>query len=131
MTRNVCSSFLRDYGDLSNDGLYKGSDRAGYKVLPGAQDQVGVSRDPLSLRDLLKDDELSDMLFEDRITMQATMFEPVGGMDRIPAAFRKAIRSPIVLGAEVSRIRQTSEKDRDHLSRSQQWRNPTSSRLTM
>jgi monoamine oxidase len=103
-------AFLQDYGDLSTDGLYKGSDRAGYKTLPGAQDQVGVCRDPLSLRDLLKDDELSDMLFEDSITMQATMFEPVGGMDRIPAGFRKAIRSPIVLGAEVNRIRQTPDK---------------------
>lgn len=102
--------FLQDYGDLSTDGLYKGSDRAGYKILPGAQDQVGVSRDPLNLRELLKDDELSDMLFEDNITMQATMFEPVGGMDRIPAGFRKAIRSPIVLEAEVRRIRQNPAK---------------------
>ena len=35
-------AFLRTYGDLSKDGLYKGTDRAGYKVLPGAYDQVGV-----------------------------------------------------------------------------------------
>ncbi len=104
------TAFLRDYGDLAKDGLYKGSDRAGYKVLPGAEDQVGVSRDPLSLRDLLKDDVLSDMLFEDSISMQATMFEPVGGMDRIPAAFHRAIKSPILLGAEVSRIRQSPDK---------------------
>lgn len=103
-------TFLREYGDLSTDGLYKGSDRAGYKVLPGASDQVGVNRDPLSLRDLLKDDALDDMLFGDSITMQATMFEPVDGMDRIPAAFNKAIQSPIVLGAEVRRIRQSSDK---------------------
>src|SRR5208283_500338 len=73
-------------------------------------DQVGVSRDPLSLRDLLKDDELPDMMFDDMIDMQATMFEPVGGMDRIPAAFHRSIRSPIRLGAEVRSIRQTSEK---------------------
>ena len=103
-------AFLREYGDLSTDGLYKGSDRAGFKVLPGAQDQIGVSRDPLSLRDLLKDEALDDTLFGDSITMQATMFEPVGGMDRIPAAFQKAIKSPIVLGAEVSRIRQSPDK---------------------
>jgi monoamine oxidase len=104
------TAFLKDYGDLKDDGIYKGSERAGYKVLPGAADQVGVSRDPLSLRDLLKDDDLSDMLFGDNIAMQATMFEPVGGMDRIPAAFHQAIRSPIVLGAEVSRIRQSPDK---------------------
>src|SRR5216684_2954216 len=43
--------FLRNYGDLSKDNLYKGSERAGYKVSPGAYDQVGLRRDPLSLRD--------------------------------------------------------------------------------
>lgn len=103
-------TFLRDYGDLSKDNLYKGSDRAGYKVFPGAYDQIGVSRDPLSLRDLLKDDALDSMMFDQNIDMQATMFEPVGGMDRIPAAFQKSIKSPIVLGAEVIRIRQSPEK---------------------
>jgi monoamine oxidase len=103
-------AFLRDYGDLSKDDLYKGTDRDGYKVLPGAYDQIGVRRDPLELRDLLKDDALGGMMFEDNIVMQATMFEPVGGMDRIPAAFHKSIKSPIVLGAGVSRIRQSSEK---------------------
>jgi monoamine oxidase len=100
-------AFLRQYGDLSKDGLYKGSSRSGFKILPGPYDQVGVARDPLSLQDLLKDDALSGMLFDDLIVMQATMFEPVGGMDRIPAALHKAIRSPILLGAEVSSIRQT------------------------
>jgi monoamine oxidase len=103
-------AFLRNYGDLSKDSLYKGSERAGYKVLPGANDQVGARRDPLSLHDLLKDDALGSMMFDDIIDMQATMFEPVGGMDRIPAAFHKSIKSPILLGAEVSRIRQTTEK---------------------
>jgi monoamine oxidase len=103
-------AFLRDYGDLSKDNTYKGSERAGYKVAPGPYDQIAVRRDPLSLRELLKDDELPDMMFNDMVEMQATMFEPVGGMDRIPAALHKAIRSPIRLGAEVSRIRQTADK---------------------
>ena len=103
-------AFLRNYGDLSKDNLYKGTDRAGYKVLPGPYDQIGVSRDPLSLRDLLKDDALDGMMFDENIDMQATMFEPVGGMDRIPASFHKSIKSPIGLGAEVSRIRQSAEK---------------------
>jgi monoamine oxidase len=103
-------AFLRNYGDLSKDSLYKGSERAGYQVLPGPYDQIGVRRDPLSLRDLLKDDALGSMMFDENIDMQATMFEPVGGMDRIPAGFHKSIKSPILLGAEVSRIRQSSEK---------------------
>src|SRR3984893_10707557 len=103
-------AFLRNYGDLSKDGLYRGTERAGYKVLPGAFDQIGVRRDPLTLHDLLKDDALGSMMFDDNIDMQATMFEPAGGMDRIPGAFHKSIRSPILLGAEVRRIRQNPEK---------------------
>jgi monoamine oxidase len=103
-------AFLRNYGDLSKDNVYKGTERAGYKVLPGPYDQIGVRRDPLSLRDLLEDDALGSMLFDENIVMQATMFEPVGGMDRIPVAFSRSIKSPIVLGAEVSRIRQGSEQ---------------------
>jgi monoamine oxidase len=103
-------AFLRNYGDLSTDNVYKGSDRAGYKIFPGPFDQIGVSRDPLSLRDLLKDDSLGSTMFGEDIVMQATMFEPVGGMDRIPAGFHKSITSPIVLGAEVRRIRQGSDK---------------------
>jgi monoamine oxidase len=103
-------AFLRSYGDLSNDNTYKGTERAGYKVLPGAYAQIGVRRDPLSLRDLLKDEALGSILFNEHILMQATMFEPVGGMDRIPAAFHKSIKSPIVLNAEVIRIRQSSDK---------------------
>ena len=71
-------AFLREYGDLSKDSLYKGSERSGYKVFPGAFDQIGVSRDPLSLGDLLKDDALDDIMFSDIIEMQAPMFEPVG-----------------------------------------------------
>ena len=103
-------AFLRSYGDLSKDGLYKGTDRAGYKVSPGAYEQIGAERVPLSLRDLLKDEALGDMMFDDNIEMQAPMFEPVGGMDRIPAALHRSIKSPIVLGAEVIRIRQSPEK---------------------
>jgi len=103
-------AFLRDYGDLSKANLYRGSERAGYKSAPGPYDQVGVPRDPLSLRDLLHDPDLSDIIFNDMIDMQATMFEPVGGMDRIPAAFHRSIRSPILLGAQVSGIHQTPNK---------------------
>jgi monoamine oxidase len=102
--------FLRDYGDLSKDSLYLGSERAGYKVVPGPYDQVAVRRDPLSLRDLLRDTDLSDMMFDNIANMQATMFEPVGGMDRIPAAFHRSIKSPILLGVEVIRIRRHSDK---------------------
>jgi monoamine oxidase len=102
--------FLRDYGDLSKNNRYEGSDRAGYKVYPGAASQAGVKQDPLSLGDLLHDSALGGILFADMIDMQATMLEPVGGMDRIPAAFHRSIKSAILRQSEVIRISQQMDR---------------------
>lgn len=100
-------AFLKTYGDLTPDLRFAGTDRSGYVTPPGAADNAGRRRDPLPLSELLKDEVLPLTLYEDNILQQATMFQPVGGMDQIPAAFARAIRSPIRLGAEVRRIRQT------------------------
>ena len=43
---------------------------------------------------------------EDEIDWQATMFQPVGGMDQIPMAFKKKLGSVIRQRAEVVQIRQ-------------------------
>ncbi|HKR88349.1 MAG TPA: FAD-dependent oxidoreductase [Phenylobacterium sp.] len=100
-------SFLRGYGDLAPDLVYRGSERAGYVRTPGAADQTGIARPPLALRDLLGDPALPNILFEDNVLMQATMLEPVGGMDQIPRALAAALRRPPRLGAEVRAIRQS------------------------
>ncbi|TWB34621.1 flavin monoamine oxidase family protein [Nitrospirillum pindoramense] len=99
-------AFLKSYGDLSPEGRYDGSDRSGYVQPPGAADQVGTKRAPLPLRDLLGEDTVPPaILFEENILMQATMFQPVGGMDRIPVALAKALKAPPRLNAVVDRIR--------------------------
>ena len=85
--------FLRVYGDLSPDLFYKGSTRSGFRTLPGASFERGVPRDPIDLRLLLDENLWSGILFEDMFVMQATMLQPVGGMDRIPAAFQKRLHS--------------------------------------
>jgi monoamine oxidase len=100
--------FLRKYGDLSPDYLYKGSQRSGFKVLPGAGDQVGIPRDPLDMHALLDANLWDGMLFEDMFDMQATMFQPVGGMDRIAAAFEKGLGDCIRFNAPVQQIRKTA-----------------------
>ena len=97
--------FLRKYGDLSPDYFYKGSARSGYKILPGAGSQLGVPRDPLDMRALLDANLWDGMLFEDMFDMQATMFQPVGGMDRIAAAFEKKLSNSIRFDASVEQIR--------------------------
>jgi monoamine oxidase len=98
-------AFLRQYGDLSPDLLYKGSTRAGYKTLPGPADQVGVKRDPVPLGVLLDADMWAGLLLEESFTQQATMFQPVGGMDRIAAAFAEKLGPIVRLANEVTAIR--------------------------
>jgi monoamine oxidase len=99
--------FLRTYGDLSPDYLYKGSRRSGYKVMPGAGNQGGAVRDPFDMHALLDADLWERMLFEETFDMQATMFQPVGGMDRIPAAFEQRLQNVIRFNSPVEQIRKT------------------------
>jgi monoamine oxidase len=99
--------FLRQYGDLNPDLLFRGTDRSGYKVPPGASQQRPVVNDPLAMHELLDANLWQGMLVEDVIEWQPTMFQPVGGMDRIPYAFASRLDSVIRYGAVVSRIRQS------------------------
>ena len=99
-------AFLKQYGPLSPDQKYVGSARSGYKVSPGAADAVGVFNDPLDFRALLSAKLWTQMMEEDEIDWQATMFQPVGGMDQIPMAFKKKLGSVIRSRAEVAEIRQ-------------------------
>ena len=64
-------------------------------------------KDPLPMHALLSADLWQGLLAEDVIDWQATMFQPVGGMDRIPAAFEKKLGSVVRYGAEVKQIRQS------------------------
>jgi monoamine oxidase len=100
-------AFLRIYGDLSPDYFYKGTERAGYKVSPGAGEQAGVARDPLDMSSLLDANLWLGLMYEERFPWQATMFQPVGGMDRIPAAFEKRIGHMIRYQCPVQQIRKT------------------------
>lgn len=98
--------FLRAYGDLDETMSFKGTERSGFAQVPGAADQFGVGRPPVPLKGLLDNQLLGATLFEDNINMQATMFQPVGGMDQIVAGFERAIESPVIRNAEVIQIRQ-------------------------
>jgi monoamine oxidase len=98
-------AFLKQYGDLSPDMLFKGSSRAGYTVLPGAGEEAGVVRDPVPLGTLLDIELWGAMLAEENFDFQATMFHPVGGMDRIPEAFAQKLGPIVRLMTEVTGIR--------------------------
>jgi monoamine oxidase len=105
VTRGKLVSFLKLYGDLADDGSYQGSQRSGLAQVPGATVEQAIAVPPVSLDALLANAQLSMILFEENVLMQPTMFQPVGGMDRLPVALAKALRTPVRLGAEVREIR--------------------------
>ena len=100
--------FLKAYGDLGTDGRFTGTERSGFGTAPGAGVTFASPSTAMPLDQLLANQRLPMTLFEDNLYMQATMFEPVGGMDRIHAAMDNALRRPALRGAEVTRIRQRS-----------------------
>ncbi len=106
--REQMLAFLRVYGPLDDAGKYKGSDRAGYSKLAGAADDAGVLSDPIDMHTLLQANFWQGILFEETFDMQATMFQPVGGMDRIPYAFAKALGDTVHYNSPVTEIRKTA-----------------------
>jgi monoamine oxidase len=102
-------AFLRTYGDLSPDFAFKGSTRSGYKSLPAAGDEAGERRDPMPLGTLLDIDMWGAVMFEEGFDFQATMFQPVGGMDRIPMAFAEKLGPVVRLQTEVTSIKRRND----------------------
>lgn len=98
--------FLKFYGDLGDDGLFTGSERSGFVAAPGAVNDSAQRPAPVPLARLLGNEQLGMSLFEDMPYMQPTMFEPVGGMDRLHIAMAKALKVPPVLGAQIIKLRQ-------------------------
>jgi monoamine oxidase len=106
--RERMTEFLKIYGPLDAKGTYVGSDRAGYKIPPGAGFQVPVPEAPMDMRVLLDENFWYALFTEEAWDWQATMMQPVGGMDRIPYAFAKAIEPVMHYNSPVTEIRKTS-----------------------
>lgn len=97
--------FLRLYGDLRPDYVFTGTERSGFATAPGAGVTFASPGTALPLDQLLANEQLPATLFEDNLYMQATMFQPVGGMDRIHAGFDRNLRRSAIRGAVVTRMR--------------------------
>lgn len=100
--------FLAGYGDLDDKAKYHGTMRAGFLTHRGAGADASKLHDPLPLHDLLVANFSKAEFYEDQIDWQATMFQPVGGMDRIPYAFAKSLGDLIHYNCPVSEIRKTA-----------------------
>jgi monoamine oxidase len=101
-------TFLDDYGPLTRDGKYIGSGRAGFEREPGAGENDAINMKPLSLHTLLDGNFWNDLLSEEANDWQATMFQPVGGMDRIAYAFSKELGDIVQFNAPVKQLDKTA-----------------------
>lgn len=106
--REKLMQYLKGYGDLDDRGAFVGTERSGFKIEPGAGATMATVSSPMSLDQILANEQLPKALFDEDFYMQATMFEPVGGMDRITHAMNAALRRPALVGSEVRRIRQAA-----------------------
>jgi monoamine oxidase len=104
--------FLSSFGSIGNKAAgfaYTGADgRRGYEVEPGAGMEGGTTAAPYPLSDVFASGVGNYFSFEFGWDQAMMMFQPVGGMDRIPYAFETAIgKDKIRYGAEVTGLRNT------------------------
>ena len=100
--------YLSGYGDLDKTAKYGGTTRAGFMTPRGAGDDPSKLHATLPLHDLLLANFGKAEFYEDQIDWQATMFQPVGGMDRIPYAFAKSLEKEVQYDCPINEIRKTS-----------------------
>jgi monoamine oxidase len=100
---------LKVYGDLSPEFRYTGSSRAGYAVPPGAEQASGVLHRPLDVATLLNPDLWRTLEVDEAYEWQATMLQPVGGMDRLVDAFARRLGDCIRLGVEAEAVLNTPD----------------------
>ena len=102
-------AFLVRDGYLSPKDLsYAGAEGRGYDVWPGAMIEPGPGKKgtPHSLPDMLHSKAWRVLRSVTAFSQQRTMFQPVGGMDRIAAGFAAKVGPMIQYGTVVERIRQ-------------------------
>ncbi|MEN1835765.1 FAD-dependent oxidoreductase [Pseudomonas lijiangensis] len=102
-------AFLQVYGDLSQELAYEGSIRSGHQDSPSHPGALPGSLAPVTLDRLLHPELWGALLHSEFPEFSATMFQPVGGMDRITEAFYSRLTDQVQLGAQVRRIRQLEE----------------------
>jgi monoamine oxidase len=102
--RALMLDFLTGFGDLDPKRRYVGTTRAGFTTPRDAGPAQAVLHTPLKLTELLAADFSKGEFYEEQIDWQATMFQPIGGMDEIPYAFSRTMPNAIAYGCEVTEI---------------------------
>ena len=111
--RELFLSYLRSEGYLTGaDFKYVGTEGRGWEVNPGAglDPGPGKASRPLALTDILQSRTWATLKSVSDFDQQRTMFEPVGGMDRLPAGFMRNLKPNIIRQSHVvEKISQTPD----------------------
>jgi monoamine oxidase len=99
--------FLAGFGQLDASGTYVPGERGGFLVDRGAGPVEAKFMPALDRHELLRADLSTGEFYEEHIDWQATMFQPVGGMDQIWFAFARALGAAVKLDAPVTAINNT------------------------
>jgi monoamine oxidase len=103
-------ALARSFGRLRADYSYRGSPRAGFRELPGAGTQRGRLNEPLALAALAGKPFWQEAAsFGEGFDQAATMLQPVGGMDRIAAAFARRLGNRIRFDKVATEIRRLGD----------------------
>lgn len=105
--------FLAPYAGIGQDGRYAPSGPSGFEVEPGGYGHAPKPLGRLTQKELLPSRAIAlPYFFEHIADMQATMLQPVGGMDRIADAIYAQVKPMVRLGSPVSAIRRTGDRVR-------------------
>ena len=105
--------FLGFWGSLDDKGAYAPQGSSGYAVEGGGYTQAPVPLPPLSLKELMPSRAVGlPYVFDSIWDMQATMLQPVGGMDRIAHAIYERVKPLVRLRTPISAIRRSGNRVR-------------------
>ncbi|MBV9959982.1 MAG: FAD-dependent oxidoreductase, partial [Acidobacteria bacterium] len=121
--RDKLLSLLVDFGDLQSNYTYAGSTRSGCEY-PLTVEQSCEPESRLSLQYLLSSEFWKHRFYQPiDFEWQPTLFQPVGGMDRIVDGFKNKVGDLIEYEAEVTGIRLVKEANKDSVEVTYQNRN--------
>jgi monoamine oxidase len=106
-------AILAPYAALDQKGVYTPDGRSGFRVEGGGYAHAPQPLPPLGWKALLPTPAVTlPYLFEHIWDMQATMLQPVGGMDRIAHAIYGQVKPRVRLRAPVRAIRRIGDRVR-------------------
>jgi monoamine oxidase len=105
--------FLAPYAGVGPNGIYVPDGPSGFAVEGGGYNVAPVPLPRLTLHELAPSRAVAlPYLFEHIWDMQATMLQPVGGMDRIARAIYEQVRPSVRLRTPISAIRRLGNRVR-------------------